>query len=155
MHLWRISNHLDLSGEGGLRRSARWHTRGSRVVYLADSSAGALLEVLAHLEIVPTAIPEHYSLLRVSVPDTIEIEQLTLQNGKAWSDGKAWKDAVGITRQLGDTWLKSEKTALARVPSAIVSHSWNYLLNPGHPHAERIQIDEVIREHFDSRLFRF
>ncbi|MGB9409097.1 MAG: RES family NAD+ phosphorylase, partial [Terracidiphilus sp.] len=47
--LWRISNYVDLSGEGGLTASARWHTKGKPVVYLADSPAGAMLERIVHM----------------------------------------------------------------------------------------------------------
>jgi RES domain-containing protein len=48
MVLWRISRHRELSGTGGLRASGRWHHAGHRIVYLAESPAGALLEVCAH-----------------------------------------------------------------------------------------------------------
>jgi len=39
-----------------------------------------------------------------------------------------------------------------------VGHSpqtWNYLLNPEHPDAKKIEVAEVVRERFDNRLFRF
>ena len=51
MLLWRISNHLSLAGEGGLRASGRWYSRGRRIVYCAQSPAAALLEILVHFEI--------------------------------------------------------------------------------------------------------
>jgi RES domain-containing protein len=59
--LWRISNHALLAGDGGLRVSGRWHTRGKRVVYCAENPAAALLEILVHFEIeigdLPRTIP--------------------------------------------------------------------------------------------------
>jgi len=58
MFLWRISNHATLNGRGGLYTSARWHTAGRLVVYLAESSAGALLEALVHLELKPGRLPK-------------------------------------------------------------------------------------------------
>ena len=147
MNIWRISDFPNLFGDGGLKADARWHTRGSRIVYLADSSPGALLEVLAHLEIDPEDLPRCYALLRISVPEDLAIEQLV--------PPEAWKEDEKITREIGDAWLKNRKTALARVPSAIITHSWNYLLNPEHPQAGRIKIDEIIEEQYDRRLFRF
>jgi len=60
-----------------------------------------------------------------------------------------------LTRSIGDVWLTSMKSALARVPSVIVPRTWNYLLNPAHPDAKQVQVAEVIRERFDNRLFRF
>ncbi|MGH7819352.1 MAG: RES family NAD+ phosphorylase, partial [Candidatus Binatia bacterium] len=47
MTLWRISNHSELKGIGGLRASGRWHTAGRPIVYLAEHPALCLLEVLA------------------------------------------------------------------------------------------------------------
>ena len=32
MVIWRIGNHADLSGAGGIRSSGRWHRRGAPVV---------------------------------------------------------------------------------------------------------------------------
>ena len=73
--LWRISNHASLSGDGGLYASGRWHTRGRRVVYLADHPASALLEVMVHLEIDAEDLPTHYQLLGVDVPDDLASEE--------------------------------------------------------------------------------
>jgi len=50
MRLWRISDHANLSGDGGIFFSARWHSRGKRIVYLADHPASALLEVIVHVD---------------------------------------------------------------------------------------------------------
>ncbi len=76
MRLWRISNHASLSGEGGLYASGRWHTRGRRVVYLADHPAAALLEIMVHLEIDAEDLPSHYQLLGVDIPDEMPVTAL-------------------------------------------------------------------------------
>ena len=47
--LWRVSDFVDLIGEGGLRASGRWHTEGRLIVYLADCPASALLERIVHM----------------------------------------------------------------------------------------------------------
>ena len=41
MLLWRMSNHADLSGEGGRRVAGRWHERGRPVVYLSEREPAA------------------------------------------------------------------------------------------------------------------
>jgi RES domain-containing protein len=147
--LWRISNHRDLRGVGGLKRSGRWHNRGKRVVYLSDSPTGVLLETLVHFEIDPEDIPELYTRLKVIVPDDLPIDQLTPP------DGADWKLDESLTRSIGDAWLADGKTCLARMPSAIATEAWNYLLNPDHPDAARVQIIAVTQERYDPRLFRF
>ena len=149
--LWRISNFSDLRGKGGRGFSARWHTAGRLVVYLADCPAGALLERIVHMTdmIEDAFLPQFYQLLKVSVPDELAIKSL---NVLAPTD---WKEHPEFTRNLGDAWLASQDTALARVPSVIAPQTWNYLLNPEHPEAKQVIVDEVIREQFDNRLFRF
>jgi hypothetical protein len=54
--------------------------------------------------------------------------------------GEVWKSNLALTRKLGDTWLKSQRSALARAPSAILPNTFNYLLNPLHKNAHRIRI---------------
>jgi len=146
---WRISDYIDLSGEGGRKAGARWHTAGSRIVYLAESPMAALVETLVHLEVDSEETPDFYTLLKVYVPDGFAIKSL---DPPAVSD---WKRNLESTRRIGDAWLASLETPLARVPSVLAPQTWNYLLNPEHPEAKQVIVAEVIREQFDNRLFRF
>lgn len=146
--LWRISDFVDLSGEGARRASARWHTRGSRVVYLADSPSAALWEVVVHLEIGSDDTPDFFSLLKVSFPERLDIHELDLP------EEVDWKLDEKLTRSIGDRWLAEGKTCLARMPSVIISETWNYLLNPEHPDAAHVRIVSVTREQYDRRIFR-
>jgi len=103
MNLWRISDHRDLSGGGGLKRNGRWHNRGKKVVYLSDSPTGALLETLVHFELDPEDIPDSYIRLKVTIPDDLAIAHLDPPNEVAWAlDEK-------LTRSLGDAWLRERK----------------------------------------------
>ncbi len=122
---------------------------GRRVVYLAESPAGAMLEVLVHLKEREEGLPRIFTLLRIEGPDDLDIKQL---NTIAPTD---WKERPEFTSNLGDAWLTSLETSLARVPSAIIPRTWNYLLNPEHPDAKHVTVAEVIKERFDNRLFRF
>jgi len=146
---WRISDYIGLTGDGGRKAGARWHTAGSRIVYLAESPTAALLETLVHLEVESEDIPDFYTLLKISVPDILAVLPLDPPAGTEW------KQDLKLTRRMGDAWLASRETALARAPSAIAPQTWNYLLNPEHPDAKQVQVAEVIRERFDNRLFRF
>jgi RES domain-containing protein len=147
--LWRISNHADLGGWGGEKFESRWSSLGRRVVYLAESPAGAMLEVLVHLKDRDDQLPATFSLLEIESPDDSPAQEL-LPLAAA-----PWKEKPESTRRIGDTWLSSRQAPLARVPSAIMPRTWNYLLNPEHPEASRTLVISVIRERFDNRLFRF
>jgi RES domain-containing protein len=145
---WRISNYRSLSGEGGLLYPARWHTRGHAVVYLAESPAGAMLETLVHMELRGMELPPTYNLLRVNVPADLQIESLIVP------EIDRWKNHSGITQAVGDEWLESKRSSLARVPSAILPHTWNCLLNSLHPDAGKARIAESTIAEFDPRLLR-
>lgn len=147
MVLWRVSNHPSLTGEGGLRASARWHTRGGRVVYCAQSPAAALLEILVHFELDVDDLPTRYRLLKIDVPDDLEVEHLppgTLSDN--------WLQDIAETRLIGDSWLGQCTSPMLAVPSAIVPETLNILLNPEHPEAERVVLAQVNDHTIDRRL---
>lgn len=147
MILWRISNHIALDGAGGLRASARWHSRGRRIVYCAANPAAALLEILVHLEIDPDDAPRHFRLLRIEAKPGIAEDRLPIK-----ALPRNWADVTAATRKIGDAWLARRRTALLRVPSAIVPETWNVLINPLHPDARRIRVVQIIEHPFDQRL---
>ena len=149
MTLWRISNHISLGGEGGLRAPARWHTRGRRIVYLAASPASALLEIIVHLEVREATIPEGFQLLKLDAPD--QLSRHLISPGDLTRD---WEDDSRVTRKLGDRWLSEGQSALLAVPSAIVPETENWLLNPVHPDAGQIRLEWNRRFPYDGRLFR-
>lgn len=147
MILWRISNHADLRGLGGVFRSGRWHHAGVPVVYLSESPALALLEVIANFDLAPTEFPDNYQLLEV---DCGSVAALSLDD-----DGplpEEWTGHRALTRRIGSEWLASGVSALLRVPSAVVARSWNYLLNPLHADAASVIVRSSSRHPFDRRL---
>jgi len=148
--VWRISNYLDLSGQGGLRAPARWHHAGAPVVYTASSPASALLEVLVHLELGDLEhLPDSYQLLRIDVPNSIFITELD-ESGL----DPDWRKLSALTRKIGDTWLEESASALLSIPSAIVPHTQNYLINPIHRDTRKIKIHSHGNFPFDFRLFQ-
>ena len=150
MILWRISNHTDITGSGGLKASARWHTRGHRVVYLSSTPASALLEILVHLEIEKGHLPRFYKLLEIQVPDDLRMEKL-----EDWAKlPKDWPKRQAVTQALGDQWLSRNSAALLQIPSALVPRTSNFLLNPQHPHAAKVQIVSVSKQGLDRRLLQ-
>jgi RES domain-containing protein len=145
MELWRISNHADLTGIGGLRAAGRWHSQGRRIVYLADHPSSALLEMLVHMD--RDLIPSTYQLLRIVLPPDIAIET-------AIGLSPDWRTEMMASRQVGDRWLDRSISALLQVPSAISQQGYHFLLNPAHPDAAKIAVSEVFRAPFDSRLLK-
>lgn len=146
MILWRISAFADLTGRGGVVASGRWHTAGRPVVYLAETPAGAMLEILVHLEVDQEDFPETLQLLKVDIPDDISVAALP----PLVTD---WVGELSYTKGLGDAFLKASEALLMPVPSAIMPHSQNYLFNPMHmDSAKAILTGELFK--LDSRLIK-
>jgi RES domain-containing protein len=133
MVLWSISNYATLDGVGGLFASARWHTQGHRIVYLAETPAGALAEILVHLELDLEHLPTSYKLLKTEGPGDISIRTISPLPPD-------WNQHVVVSRTIGDEWLTENRHALLRVPSAIIPETFNALLNPQHPDAARVKV---------------
>jgi len=146
--LWRISNHATLDGLGGTVASARWHTRGRPIVYLSPHPAGALVEVLVHLEIDPARPPGSYRLMKAEAPQDVAVFRV----GEAELPND-WRENLLASRNAGDEWLAAGKSALLEVPSAILPETVNYLLNPAHVDAKRVQVVSHESYPYDSRLF--
>ncbi len=147
MRLWRISNHADLSGMGGVRFPARWHHKGRRILYAAEHPAGALAEFLAHLDL--EDMPGSFQLLTLELPDdtpcpAVEAGQLP----------ENWTVKVPATREIGSRWLMKGESLLLRVPSVLVPQAFNVLINPRHPDAAKLSLTDTQRVPLDSRFTR-
>ena len=150
MQLWRISNHCDLEGLGGERSDGRWHTaaRGKRIVYLSEHPALALIETIANLKGNPSLFPDKYQLLKLTAAGSVSVEILSSESLKA-----AWRANARHTRQIGDAWLISRRSALLEVPSSPSPESKNYLFNPLHPDGTGVQVEWCKWIEYDKRLF--
>jgi RES domain-containing protein len=140
MIVWRLCRrpHADLSGEGARRFGGRWNSPGRPVVYLADHPALAALEVRVHLDLPFELLPADFVLMRVMVPESPNIASEAAANSIA----------------TGNAWLAEARSAVLRVPSVLVPHAWNVLLNPNHPDAAQASLHSVEPFGFDPRLWQ-
>ena len=151
MRVWRICRQpyaaTALDGAGGMYTSGRWHTKGHPIVYAATSAALAALEVLVHVD--PLTAPNDLSLLTIEVPDDLSREDVDVAKlPPGWSKVPA---PVAL-QTMGTTWLKTGRSAVLVVPSAIIPIERNVLVNPRHPEARRAQLVGDDAFSFDSRL---
>jgi RES domain-containing protein len=139
MLAWRLCRrpHADLAGEGARRYGGRWNNIGRAVVYLTDHPALAALEVRVHLDLPYDLLPDDYVLLGVLVPDNLV------------GDIGAYDSTVAA----GNAWIDSASSAALRVPSVLVPHAFNVLVNPEHKLAQGISIESLEPFRFDPRLW--
>jgi RES domain-containing protein len=136
-------------GQGGLYASGRWTPRGRAVVYASASISLAVLEFTVNYRRrgwVPATV-----LGRAVIPASVRVE--TLSPEKLPTN---WFSAVPPQplQTLGGEWLERGETAVLRVPSAVVTEEWNYLLNPLHADFRRFRMSTPQPFDFDQRVAR-
>ena len=148
---WRLTKaryaSTALSGLGSTLRAGRWHARGRPVVYAASSAALALVETLVHVERADL-LRDAYVALPLRIPaDLVE----TLDPNHLPPDWRAWPHPAS-TQALGTAWCDARRSAALLVPSAVVPHEWNVLLNPLHPGFHQIAVGAPEPFPIDARL---
>lgn len=119
------------------------------MAYASETLSLATLELLVHLP--SPLLPKDLVAVEIHAPDDV-----TLEEWPAASLPPDWS-AIGApdaARSVGVEWLRSGRTLLARVPSAVVPREWNVLINPVHPELGRLRILPSQPFGFDPRLAR-
>jgi RES domain-containing protein len=128
---WRIVKRKyaadAFDGEGARLFGGRWSSPGTRAVYVAESLALATLEILVHLH--SSVLPADYVIFTVEIPpdcvETVPVSALPA-NWRAYPPPPE-------NQRIGGDWTRQRSSLALRVPSAITTTDFNYLLNPLHP----------------------
>lgn len=147
--LAKTARAADLTGEGAKRAGGRWNYAGVPVVYTAENGSLVVLEVLQYADISDI---HSFSMLTVEVPDDVAIQRISLIT---LPDDWHQYPHLTHTKEFGQQWIEQEKALLLQVPSAVYPDETNWLINPHHPDAKRIQLVSVKPFVFSDRLFRF
>lgn len=140
--LAKWANELHASGY-----MARWNSKGTFVIYTAGSRALACLENIVHRS--GEGLNSVFKVMLIKFPDTIKIEEI-----KSEDLPKNWYK-IGVnqhSQKIGDNWVKEGKTAILKVPSAIIKKEYNYILNPNHKDYKKIKLIDIEDFDFDPRL---
>jgi RES domain-containing protein len=87
---------------------------------------------------------------RIQVPDDAGVELVTPAE---LPDDRFDQNAAAWFRQRGDRWLEAGAALALVAPSVIVPQEQNVMLNPRHPRAASMRIEEVVPFSLDPRLF--
>jgi RES domain-containing protein len=152
MKIWRICRAKfaaeSLSGLGARRFGGRWNSPGVPMVYASSSLALAAIELFVHLE--PNLQPADLVAIAAALPDGEPAERL--EPGKLPPDW--WKDEFEPLRELGNAWIREQRSLAMEVPSAALRVEWNVLVNPLHARVAEIKVEKPQPFHFDARMFR-
>lgn len=148
MEIFRISKapfsaKLTASGNPG-----RWNYPGERVIYCAASRALASLEVMIHTsgEMLDN---NHFKISVIHIPDDLVLKYIDRNHLPSDWNGLS---PYSITQPIGSEWLKSNESALLRVPSSIIIQEFNYIINVNHPDFKKLKIIDIEDYLYDHRL---
>lgn len=150
MHVFRLSKRKyssDLNGKGAAKSNNRWNSKGTEMIYTAESRALAMAEVLVHLSM--ATLPGDYGMMEIYIPENIEIAQLDIKMlGKMWNQFPPSKE----TQNIGNHFISSNKACILKVPSAVVKGDNNYLINPHHQDFKKVTVKSIVDFPFDKRI---
>ena len=152
MEVFRLARKkypMELSGKGASICGARWNSKGTEIIYTAESRALAMAEVVVHLSL--ATLPSDFVMLTISIPDTIEISEVKMADLQ--SDWNVFPSSFH-TAVIGDRFIQQNDFAILKAPSAVVKGDFNFLINPFHQDFKQIQITDQIDFPFDKRIFK-
>jgi RES domain-containing protein len=133
------------TGEGAALSGGRWNSPGTRVVYTSATASLAALETLVQIN---PALRFNYLLIPVEFDGSL-VEKIPLASLPAdWRQ----EPPPPSTKCLGDAWVKSARSAILELPSAIIPGETNFLLNTTHPDFKSITFGKPEVFAFDPRL---
>jgi RES domain-containing protein len=139
--LWRAyriadRRHKIFDGEGAATFGGRWNSPGRRVIYAAETYAGALLEVLANSNI--GRVPKHHAWIEILIDGDVSVEEVDQRP----------------SRIFGDKWYDEKRSTVLIVPSTVVRVERNIVISQEHPGFRKLRATAPKPVVWDERLFR-
>jgi RES domain-containing protein len=140
-------NVRDLSGKGARLTGGRWNTRDMPVIYTSESRSLAAMEFLVHVSLAD--IPPELKIVSIGIPDSNVPKQIEPPDlPENWRKNPA----PFLLADIGAKWVLSMESLLLRVPSAVMLHEYNILINPLHHDMKVVRIIEEEAFIYDERL---
>lgn len=148
---WRICRKRYATGayggKGAADHGGRWNRPGVPVVYTSSSLSLAALEYLVNTGVAD--LPPDLLVLPAEIPEALETSRVEV---RALPPGWRSYPAPAALKTIGEEWIRKGETAVLFVPSAVIPEEDNILLNPLHPHFNRIIVGKGRPFVFDPRI---
>lgn len=138
----------ELSGYGASLNGQRWNSKGTEVIYTAQTRALANSEVAVHISL--GILPKDYFMVEIEIPDEITIGQLDNKDLPTGWDALPCKP---ISQEVGDSLVAKRKYVVLKVPSVVVRGEYNFIINPKHEDFKKIKVVHSEPFPFDPRYF--
>jgi len=118
-------------------------------VFASATLSLATLERFVHTD--PDLEPMDLVAIPVDISDDFATESVDINTLPR--DWRAHPAPPALAR-IGESWFRTSRTAVLQVPSVIIPHERNFVLNPSHRDFERLSIGRSEPFSFDPRLWK-
>jgi RES domain-containing protein len=151
VRVWRITSaaHATFDGEGARRFGSRWTRKGRPVIFASATLSLAALERFVHadpdlepidLVAVPIEIAAHAAV------DAVDVDDLP-------RDWRAYPAPAALAL-IGERWLLAHSAAVLSVPSVVIPHERNFIVNPAHAEFATLTAGTAEPFSFDPRMWK-
>ena len=99
----------------------------------------------------PTRAPDDLLAIPADLPASISLSRIAASDlARDWRESPAQETLA----EIGARWLRDRATPVLVVPSAVIPHEDNYLLNPLHRAFRAIRVGTPERFTFDPRVWK-
>ena len=111
----------------------RWNFENEYVVYTAESRSLSTLELVVRRAAIQPNFP--YKIMVISIADDEDLfTQIPI---KKLTENWRFINAYPALQQIGSNWYSSGQSLILKVPSAIITQEYNYLINTRHTDYKR------------------
>ena len=149
MRVWRIASATTpaFDGEGARRYGGRWTPKGLPATYTSATLSLAALERLVHTD--PDVETPELVAIAVDIGADVTIHAIdVIHLPSSW---RAYPPPEALTI-IGATQLS--EVAVLSVPSVVIPHERNYVLNPTHRDFVKLTLGKPEPFSFDPRLWK-
>jgi RES domain-containing protein len=118
-------------------------------VFTSATLSLAVLERFVHTD--SDLDPPDLVAIPVDIRDDLAIESVGVKTLPA--DWRAFPAPPALAR-IGESWFRGSRTAVLAVPSVIIPHERNFVVNATHREFERISIGRSEPFSFDPRMWK-
>jgi RES domain-containing protein len=134
-----------VDARGAELNSGRWHHVGQPVLYCASSLSLSVLEQrVNNTRFDEIRVDFHYA--------DIDLASLEIEKAPESCYQGRWTDHPEKTRDFGTMWVKSLRTPVLEIRSAVLPVESNYLINTSHPDFVKARFSTPRAIPLDDRL---
>ena len=116
------------------------------MLYTAEHISLAVLEMLVNTNFKDYSI--ELDLLFIQIATDTPVTEIKINKLKT-----NWKEDFAYTKFIGDEFIKQNHSLLLKVPSAVISDEYNFLVNPLHADFKKVKLIKTKSFWPDKRLF--